>query len=109
MSSHITSSESMAVRSVHEGSSYLSAVEEEEPRTLWELWAVWEEDIVHTNFWGFFEEKINTSNREKKWEWKSESESERCIYRKIEKSINNKREKINDYIALMIPEIKEMA
>ena len=47
----------MGVRSVLEVSSYLSDVEEEEPEILWEHWAVWEEIIVHTDFWEKIEHK----------------------------------------------------
>ena len=107
ISSQRTSSESMGVRSVLEGSSYLSAVVEDELGTHWKLWALWEEAIVHTDFLKVFERKLHTNSREKNWEWKSESE--RCIYKQIENLISKKRVEINDYITLMIPENREMA
>ena len=74
MSSQRTYSESMGVSRVLEGSSYLSAVEEEESGTHWELWALEDEAIVHTDLLKVFERKLQTKSREKIVARKSESE-----------------------------------
>ena len=79
MSSQRTSRESMGVKRVLDGSSYLSAVDEDELGAHWGFWAFEDEAIIHTDWWGFLKDGFaNEKLREKTVARRSKSEL--CIY-----------------------------